>query len=329
MHDTSVRLDDVHRAPVGDLACREVGHALQRLPVIEALGERVADGKDEAALVLDQLAVVDVGRRPDPEVDAALHVADGHRPPQMPPVASVGCAKAVLDLEGVSAPQRLAAPCDGHRQVVGMHDRMPGVGTGLGRPRVLEPAPVEVRRFAVDVRGPDDLRHRVGELAVALFASLPECRELLRVQLLRLLLELHVLLPQLDEDRHLRAQDARVDWLEDVVDGARRIAAIEVLLLLREGRDEDDGNVLRPLAALDQLRELVPVEIRHLDVEQDAGEILEQQLLERRGPRRDGDEAVPERLEYRLEREEILLVVVDEQDVRAGGAHESPSTQSP
>ena len=87
--------------------------------------------------------------------------------------------------------------------------------------------------------------------------------------------------------------------------------------------------MLRPLAALDQLRELVPVEIRHLDVEEDAGEILEQQLLERRGPRRDGDEAVPERLEYRLEREEILLVVVDEQDVRAGGAHESPSTQSP
>ena len=149
------------------------------------------------------------------------------------------------------------------------------------------------------------------------------------MQLLRLLLELHVLLPQLDEDRHLRAQDARVDRLEDVVDGARRIPAIEVLLLLREGRDEDDGNVLRALAALDQLRELVPVEIRHLDVEEDAGEILEQQLLERRGPRRDGDEAVPERLEYRLEREEILLVVVDEQDVRAGSAHASTSTQSP
>ena len=127
-----------------------------------------------------------------------------------------------------------------------MDNRVPGVGARLvrGRSRVLEPATVEIRRIAVDVRRPHDLRHRVGELAVALFARLLERGELLLVQPLGLPLQLGVLLPQLDEDGHLRAQDVRIDGLEDVVDRTGRVAAIEVVLLLGERRDEDDRDVL-------------------------------------------------------------------------------------
>ena len=95
-----------------------------------------------------------------------------------------------------------------------------------------------------------------------------------------------------------------------------------------ERRDEDDRDVRGALAPLDQLCELVAVEVGHLDVEQDACEVVEEQLLERSGAGRHGDEPVSERLEDGLEREEVLLVVVDQQDARRA-AHAPTSTHSP
>ena len=55
---------------------------------------------------------------------------------------------------------------------------------------------------------PHDLRHRVGELPVALLARALERGELLLVEQRGLLLQLLALLPQLDEDADLRAQDS-------------------------------------------------------------------------------------------------------------------------
>ena len=141
-------------------------------------------------------------------------------------------------------------------------------------PGVLEPAAVVVGGAPLGVGRPDDLRHRVGELAVPLGARAAELGELLRGELLGLLADLPVLLPQLDEDRDLRAQDLRVERLEDVVDRADLVAAEDVLLLLRERRQEDDRDRARPLALLDHLGRLEPVHARHLDVEQDDREVV-------------------------------------------------------
>jgi hypothetical protein len=81
---------------------------------------------------------------------------------------------------------------------------------------------------------------------------------------------------QLDEDRNLRAEHLRAEGLEDVVDGAGRIAAEYVLLVFRNRRDEDNRDVPRALALLDQPRCLEAVEHRHLDVEQDHRHVMPQ-----------------------------------------------------
>src|SRR6185437_10057845 len=83
-----------------------------------------------------------------------------------------------------------------------------------------------------------------------------------------------------------------------------------------------------PLALLDQLGGLEAVELRHLHVEEDhrhvrAGQQDPQRVLARRGR----EQLMPERLQDRLERDEVLAPVVDEQD----GRHQTPtcSTLSP
>ena len=79
--------------------------------------------------------------------------------------------------------------------------------------------------------------------------------------------------------------------------------------------------MLRALALLDQRCQLEPVDLRHQDIEKDAGEVVEQQLFQRSDAGGDRNEPVPERLEDRLEREQVLLAVVDEQEVGPLRAH--------
>ena len=62
-------------------------------------------------------------------------------------------------------------------------------------------------------------------------------------RLLRLAPHLLVLQVQVDEHRNLRAQDHGIDRLEDVVDGAHRIGARDVLVVLVDRADEDDRDV--------------------------------------------------------------------------------------
>ena len=113
-----------------------------------------------------------------------------------------------------------------------MRDARPGVVVRfvLRHAGVLEPATVEVGRAALRVGGPDDLRHRVRELAIPLRARAAKLGELLRRQQVGLLADLPVLLPELDEDRDLRAQDLGLERLEDVVDRADRVAVEDVLV---------------------------------------------------------------------------------------------------
>ena len=72
-----------------------------------------------------------------------------------------------------------------------------------------------------------------------------------------------------------------------------------------------------PLALLDQLRRLEPVQPRHLDVEQDRSELLVEQVPQRLLAGCREHELLPERLEQRLEREQVLGPVVDEQELGA------------
>jgi hypothetical protein len=165
-------------------------------------------------------------------------------------------------------------------------------------------------------RRPDLVRLRFGEESVALLALAAKLGELLLLELLRLTPKLLRLLMQLDEDRDLRAQDFRIERLEDVVDGAGGVAAEDLLLVLRDRGDEDDGHVLRPLALLDQRGGLEAVELGHLDVQQDDRDVVVQKLAQRVLARVGVEEVLAEWIQDALEREQVLRPVVDEQDVR-------------
>src|SRR5690606_6782220 len=95
---------------------------------------------------------------------------------------------------------------------------------------VVVPAAVEIRQTTFVVRGPDDLRHRLRELLVALLGGASDLLErslslatLGLPQQLALAADLLVLAIELDEDRDLRAKDVGVERLRDVVDGADRV----------------------------------------------------------------------------------------------------------
>ena len=134
-----------------------------------------------------------------------------------------------------------------------------------------------------------------------------------------------LLLVQVDEDRDLRAQHERVERLQHVVHGARGVPAEDVMELLADRGQEDDRDVTRLLAPLDVGGGLEAVELGHLDVHQDQGELVAQEVTERLVPGARADEGLSEGFEHRLQRDQVLDLVVDQQDLRAtGGAHRGP-----
>ena len=82
------------------------------------------------------------------------------------------------------------------------------------------------------------------------------------LQRLGLALERLALGEELDEDRDLRLQDLRRERLEEVVDGADRVAAEHVQVAPVVRRQEDDRRVARALALADERGRLVAVEVR-------------------------------------------------------------------
>ena len=275
--DAAVLLEQVDRTPIGDLRNGEARDGLQRSPVVEGFGEHGSRTKEELLGLLRPLLRVDVRRRSDPEVDrASVVVPERHRTSEVPAVAAVGRAEAIFDLEDLSGRESLAAYVERPLQIVGMDDADPLVAGRRPRrqARVLVPAAVVVGGLAVRPCGPHDLRHRVGERTVSLFALSPRRRELALARELRLPSELQVLTVQIDEHRDLRPQHIRIEGLEQVVDRACRVAAKDVFLLLRDRRQEDDRNRARLCALLDQCCSFEPVETRHLRIEQDHGDLL-------------------------------------------------------
>jgi serine acetyltransferase len=131
--------------------------------------------------------------------------------------------------------------------------------------------------------------------------------------------QLPLLQVQVDEDGDLRPQHPGIERLGDVVDGARRVPA-EGKLGVRPGRgQEDDRHVLRAALLLDLRGGLEAVHARHDDVKQDDREVVRERRLDGGLTGPGEDQFLVERRQDRLEREQVLGAVIDEQDLRLAG----------
>ena len=119
---------------------------------------------------------------------------------------------------------------------------------------------------------------------------------------------------ELDEHRHLGAQHLGHDRRQDVIDRAEPVPARHVRLVA-VGGDEDDRRVLAARPRPDERRGLEAVHDRHAHVEQDDGEVPVEERPQRLLPGADLHDVLAELGEDRLERDQLVGVVVYHQDV--------------
>ena len=129
------------------------------------------------------------------------------------------------------------------------------------------------------------------------------------------LTQLAALAVQLDQHRHLAAQDLRHHGNGHVVDRARLVAAQPVELGDVDPGDEDDGSFLEARVGMDQLGRLEAVHLRHADIEQHHRELFAQKLVERVGARVREHQILPEIAQDGLIGEQPCRLVIDQQDV--------------
>jgi hypothetical protein len=312
-------LEHVDARPVGDLEDGHLRDRRERAAVVERAAEGRACIDEEPLRRLGTLLVVDVGVGAEPLDDLAALVLHRERARQVPSIRTIrSTTEAKVVLVRDPRVERVLPALERAREIVRVDDVRPA-----GLDQLFERGFEEVERALVDVvelparkRRPDLIRLCFGEESVSLLALAAKLGEFLLLEQLRLTAELLGLLVQLNEDRDLGAQHFRVERLEDIVDRAGRVAAEHLLLVLRDGGDEDDGDVLRPLALLDQCGGLEAVELWHRDVEQNDRDVVTEKLAERVLPGMGKDQVLAQRVKDRLEGEEVLGAVVDEQDVR-------------
>jgi hypothetical protein len=214
----------------------------------------------------------------------------------------------------------------GRLAVVFVHelDVGPLLQLGVGEAERALPGRVELLEVPVEA-GDGQHVHGQGEEAVApglgLDAVLGRGQRgavlllLEQAHLLGLGLDLLRLLEEVHEDEHLRAQDLRHHRRLDEVHRPERVAARDHRVVVAERGEEDDRRLLRALALADQGGGLEAVHARHVDVEQDHREVGLQQLLQRLAARGGLHQVLAEVAQDRLEREQLVRAVVDEQDV--------------
>ncbi len=125
--------------------------------------------------------------------------------------------------------------------------------------------------------------------------------------------ELDLLLVELKEDVGLALQHARIDRLEEEVDGPRLVALEHALRILRAGREEDDRHMFGAFHPPHQLGQLEAVHVGHLDVEDGERHLVNQQHLQRLRTRPRLEDLQPITAQERLERHQVLVGVVDQQ----------------
>src|SRR5439155_25878860 len=125
---------------------------------------------------------------------------------------------------------------------------------------------------------------------------------------------------QVDKDRYLRLQNVRHDRRLDVIDRAELVSARAVVLVAERGH-ENDRNVLGAFALTNQRGGLKTVHAGHVDVEKNDGEFVVEQRPQRFAPGIGADYCLPEVLQHRLQRQEFLRLIVDDEDVDFAVVH--------
>ena len=121
---------------------------------------------------------------------------------------------------------------------------------------------------------------------------------------------------EVDEDVDLRLQDQRLDRLEDVVDGAGRVAAKDVQVVLVVGGQEQDRDARRARPRPDHGRELEAVDPRHADVEQDDRELVLEDVAQHLLAGLGEDDLEPGLAQHLLDGEEVARIVVGDEHLR-------------
>jgi hypothetical protein len=310
----------VQGAPVGVLLHRQPGHLGQRLLVVQRREQGLA-GRGQEALahlaLLERGDVLDDGDEAARLAGGAAQEGDGDVHPDHPPVLvqAAGLPPVGLGAAAQDLPQRHHVA--GHVPRIAdvlqalLPQLLPGVAEDLAEARVhAQELPVgggvgDAHPGLVE----GGLEDRLA-VAQGLLAPLP----LGRPQGLLLAADAQGLAEQVDEHRHLGPDDVGVERLDQVVDRAHRVAAVDEVEIGPVGGQEQDGDVLRGLALAHEGRGLEAVHGGHHHVQQDAGELLAQQQAQGLAARLGGDDAVVGALQDPGEREQVLPVVVDHQD---------------
>ena len=146
-------------------------------------------------------------------------------------------------------------------------------------------------------------RELTGALAHALFQFRIELLELARLAI------------KLGEYLHLRAQYLWHDRHRDIVHGAHLVAAQPVHVGQVDRGNEDDGGPLEPRMLTDHGRKLEAIQLRHAHVDQDDGNVVPQQMIERlaRGCRH--QKVLVQLLQDHFVGEELGGLIVHQEDI--------------
>ena len=322
-----------HRGPAQDRRERRAQLVRQRrqelvLELVVALGglARFLLAHQLEAGLLGELAEGDVARE---QVDEAL-LPEGGGGPRQPAVAAVGVAVAVLEARGRRALHELAQLVEHRLAVVGVQevDDRARAQLVVREAEAALPARVQLERAALEVGDREQVRGQREEAVaprlevepvggfgqalgvLALLAQPPP---------LRLLANLLAPPEELDEHRDLRPQHLGLDRELDVVDRPQRVAACHAGLELAHRGHEDDRRLLGAGPPADQAGGLEAVELRHVDVEQDHRELVTQERAQRLVPGARGRHLHAEVRQDRLERQQLVGAVVDQQHVHGRG----------
>ena len=193
-----------------------------------------------------------------------------------------------------------------HRQIVRMHEFEQAFGGHRHRrvnADIVDGALVPVVERQIGACDPDALRQRVHQRTKAQLAAALERLAIALTQQRGLPLDHLLFLVQLDEDRHLRAQNFRIERLKQKIDGAALVAAHHVGVANRHSGQKDNRNSRGAFALTDHFGGAQPVHPRHPHVHQDDGELLVFEFLKCFFARGGAHQALIERIEDCLERQ--------------------------